>query len=172
MNDKIITLNKLNNELNSIIDEVNKSNKILTEEIKVKKEISFKKFKDDLSPFMQIAKEIGFKFRIRTGIDRIEIHLVPTQGIGIADYMSESGYYLYTYINEGFTLEELREKFSTNTTRIQGLDLLCKLMANWDIAYKNIENIFIKQYEDYIIKKCNNIKDKHKSLLNELEKYS
>lgn len=142
---ELLNLKELSYETHVLIDKINNANQFILSAIREKKDKSYEQIKNDLQPLMELAEHSSY-FRIHTGVGKTEFYINKNR-VGVAKEISSTQYYYLTDVKFNETFEEFKNRCQGNPISDVAPYLIIELMKNWDVAYKNIQQEFAKQFK-------------------------
>jgi len=174
MDKRLERLKKINSEVDELLLKEREITKELKEELRQKRESSFKNMLSDLNEFSEMMKSASGR---DGNIRRINI----TTKSNIKIYIMNYGFAIFHNTKDGYDHEtrfdgyETFKDFASNNeySRLtkDAIPLVESLTKNWRTEYEYIKEEFAKEYEKAIVEKCKKSKEKQKKLINELKEY-
>ena len=174
MKNKFENLLDTRKKLDEVLEVVKQQNTVLEREVEENKSTLYDQMFEDMYELYEYAKQLGFKYinldtRLCSyGEDTIWLSLSPDNTIllSVAHSHFRSPYCYCRFKREG-SIEDHKYHHSANNIK----EFMEKVLANWDIAFGNMQDSLAEQARAKMEKDILEAKRKQEELMNDYGKY-
>ncbi len=177
MKNKFESLLNTRKQLDEVLEIVKQQNTVLEREVEENKSALYDQMFEDMYELYEYAKQLGFKYiNLDTGIPAykfdstktIWLSLSPNRTILLATAAKgyRDDYCFFAFKKENNLADSKRSIVSRNVD-----EYLYKVLANWDLAFNNIQDNLAEQARDKMERDIREAKRKQEQLMNDYNAY-
>ena len=164
----------LNEQLDAVLGDMKKANKHLENDLKAKRNAAQEQMLSDIDVLLNYMRKVGItQIPLSTGLCEHKgyvICLVLTTrssdiGLQTTPIAKPSDYYFYNWFKRDVPFMETDVSY----TRRNCLELMLKIMQNWDVAYENMQNDLFEKIQKHMAEKASKVTTEQSNLVAALD---
>lgn len=167
----------LNEQLDVVLNDMKKANKHLENDLKAKRNAAQEQMLSDIDVLLNYMNKVGItQVTLSTGLQPYNqmqkrvISLVLTTrssaiGLQTTPIDRPSDYYFYNWFKRDVPFMEANVSYSNQNC----LELMLKVMQNWDVAYENMQNDLFEKIQKHMAEKANKVTTEQSALVAALD---
>lgn len=164
----------LNEQLDAVLSDMKKANKHLENDLKAKRNAAQAQMLSDIDVLLSYMRKVGItQVALSTGLYEYKgyvICLVLTTrssdiGLQTTPITKPSDYYFYNWFKRDVPFMETDVSYSKRNC----LELMLKVMQNWDVAYENMQNDLFEKIQKHMAEKANKVTTEQSNLVAALD---